>query len=300
MFKVETYLVPSSMRRVLESYAEKLRINIRATGSEDGEERLYYPNTKKGWLEIYFFAGPSVEAYSGGREAYYQRAFGYDIGGSQSTGVTPSLIGYPIIDEEGNTIAEVVENTIYVLFDLSDDESPMSPGIAASILQEILEAYIKLPALAERQKIEGKKRMELRNESYRNFQRMFGFKILQKNTDAKKQYAYLNKIAKGDIIVVNGEIRVPLGRKQTRDSTDRRKARVNIGEIFFIMTPGNSDSGDFVEIFYLDPKYHGNHDHIYNGGNLCLGNIESGIEGFLREREFAFAAEAVKLFVEES
>lgn len=300
MFKVETSYVPNyTMVAVLESYAQKLRINIKATGSSDGEGRLYYPNTKKTWLEIYFFAGPSVGAYSGGREAIYEKAFGYDLTVGQATGVTPSLIGYPIIDGEDNVVAEVVENTIYVLFDLSDYGSSSS-SVAATILQEILDAYMKLPVLGERQKLEGKKRMELRGESYRNFQEMFKRRIFHRNTDIKKQYEALGRMAKGDIVIVDGEIRIPLGKKRTRDSEDKNNPKVNIGEIYFILIPGNWADGDFAEVYYLDPRYYGRHDHISGNGDICLGNVHNGVRRFLRDHEFAFAAEALKLFVEES
>ncbi len=298
MFTVETKNVPGSMRKVLRDFAENIGMNIYAKGSDEFESALYPPNTKKDRLEIYFYAAPAVGAYSGGKEKSYYRAFGYDLDNDQSTGVTPSLIGFQIEDGEDNLVAEVVENTIYVLFDLLDFDGWLGVEEANSILQKILESYAKAPSLTKRRELEGKKKMDLRSKSFPNFRRLLADSG-HSSAEIKRQYDVITRISKGDLIVYDGGIRIPLGKKQTRSSFDR-SGQVDIGEVFFILLPEKWDDGDFVEIYYLDPRRKGKHPHIYSDGNSCIGNIHYGVSEFLHDKEIALAAEAIKLFVEES
>ncbi len=292
--------LPDGIRNILRIYAAKWKINISASDYESLDGRLAKPNMLKNTLEVWFGVSPSVGAFSGGSEDSLGEAFRMDLSFSQSTGVTASLIGFPIRDDSETVVAEVVGNSLYVLFDLSDYDTYSSSEVEVTltVLKRILDAYEKLPLLEKRTELEGRRSKYLRSNSFRNFQTFFEDSD-HSAQQIKDQYEYLLRISKGDLVINEKEIRFTLHKVQYRPTGSMSRRR-KVGDLLVILRPEDYDEADGVEIFYLDPDYEGSHDHIGGNGELCLGNIDGGVSEFLRQNELARAAESVKIFCQES
>lgn len=300
MNTVEIEGLEVEIKMILQIYAIRWKINIRAVGVPDDVDsipNLTPPNMRKNRLDIYFRSSASVGPFSDAAENSIAEVFGEELLYTQRDGVKTSLIGYPITDSDGNVAAEVVGNTIYIPFDLASYED-WEKDKALVVLKRILDAYEKIPGFDDRLKIEGEKRKALRSASFQNFQNFFRRSNFT-SSQIKKQYDYIYKISKGDLVVTEEEIRFNLGKTQYRQSGGSGN-KINIGEILVVMRPNDWNDSDFVQVFYLDPRYHGKHDHVYSYGGLCLGNIYTGVEQFLKKRELALAAEAMMIFARES
>ncbi len=300
MNTVEVEGLEEEIKLILQVYAIRWKINIHAVhiGDDDFDRPDFgIPNMRKNRLDIYFRRSASVGPFSNASENSIVEAFGVELLYSQREGVQTSLIGYPITDNDENVVAEVVGNTIYIPFDLpvyEDDEKQK----ALLVLKRILDAYEKIPGFEERLMIEGKKRQDLRSASFKNFQTFFR-RTHFSNAQIKKQYDYIYKISKGELIVTEDEIRFSLGKTQYRESGGDQN-KVNIGEILVVMRPNDWDESAFVQVFYLSPAYQGKHEHVYSCGGLCLGNIHHGVSQFLKKKELALAAESMMIFARES
>lgn len=300
MNTVEVEGLKEEIKMLLQVYAIRWKVNIRAFYIDDDDyDRPDFgiPNMRKNRMDIFFRRSASVGPFSDASEKSIVEVFGEELLYSQRDGVSTSLIGYPIIDQDKNVVAEVVGNTIYIPFDLPVYED-YEKQKTLLILKRILDAYEKIPDFDERLKIEGKKRQDLRTASFKNFQSFFRRTHLS-NAQIKKQYDYIYKISKGEMIVTEDEIRFSLGKTQYRESGGDRN-KVNIGEILVVMRPNDWDESAFVQVFYLSPAYQGKHEHVYSCGGLCLGNIHHGVSQFLKKKELALAAESMMIFARES
>lgn len=296
MYKVGGRRVPGDLINALRPYAQSLKMDISAYM---GEGNLHPPSPNRGKLMIYFYAGPSVGAYSGGEEdESLMSAFGITTEYTQRSLLTPSLIGTKIIDGDDNVVAEVVDNTLYILFDLPELDEAALHYRRIRMLEKIMDAFLKLPPLAKRIEAQIAAMSKLKHDTFRNFQRLFRFDDTHSGADIKSQYQDLIAMAKGDVIVLNGDIRVPLGEMERIDQDFGR--RTPVGEIYFILRPSRAQDNDSVQIFYLTPEFSLTHDFIYRHGGICMGNIAGQVDNFLEDHEFLIAARSVKLFIENS
>jgi len=123
---------------VLEEYAELLNVKIVVSNPHVnqiiGKGVTLEPEAKEGTLFIKFYASPEKT-----KAKSYDEVFGFKLGTSQSDGVEYSGQGQPIIDPVSEaTIAEVVGDNLYVLFDL-----PHNDGLKNSqkVMRQIMEQY---------------------------------------------------------------------------------------------------------------------------------------------------------------
>lgn len=284
--------VGSPMMQILQEYAEKIGTSIFVV---DNQGELYSPKAQKR-LTICFYGSPTLGPFSGGAETYIEKVlYRFSLEDSQKNALTPSLVGLKISDPNGVTVAEVVENTLYILINILEDE-----GHSEKILDRIMADYMKLPtSLEERRSIISNRIEKLRSSSEVNFKKLF-CQTLHKDIEINKQFDVLKRMSKdGDLIIANGEIRVPLGRViMTRKYSDHSETKLDIGKIFFVL--GRIQTKEpTVQIFCLTKDPDDSNDYIGDMGYVCLGNISYGVNKLIRDSEYALAAEAVKLFIEE-
>lgn len=117
---------------VLQNFASVIKKNIDVYNPHGSTKAKSRAKTK---LSIYFFSTPVNTERTKIIEAFNIALIN---GGAQSA-VTPSGRGFPIKDNTGTTIAEIVdENNLYILFDLPHD----SRSESAKILEIILKKYL--------------------------------------------------------------------------------------------------------------------------------------------------------------
>ena len=290
--------IPQELRQILQLFTEGVGSDILVHKPESSSGDLFPPSKHVNRLTIYFGKAPAIGPYSGGEEAIIKSAFGVHLSVDQWYSYTPSLLGERITDEDGHTVAEVVDNTLFILFDIANDFNPRDTHTnknTQEVLRKIMDKFLELPSLSERKKQIAARKEELDENSWKEFVSIA--KTFEKHippADIKKQFEFLTKMARGNLVVTNGEIRVPLGHKI---AITNRGRKVNIGDVFFKFERPRHLSD--VKIFHLTPGKMGTHDYIYSHGIICLGNISSGVDELLEKGEFGLAAEAVKLFVEE-
>lgn len=117
----------SDMLPVLQEFAELLQKNIYCSNPHGSSAS---PQTKGGALYIKFWSSTKGERGSDTR-----KAFGIPLESAQSNDVLPTGDGLPIADPEGQIVGEVVEGTLYVLFDLPHGFN------AGKLMRAILEQY---------------------------------------------------------------------------------------------------------------------------------------------------------------
>lgn len=114
---------------VIEKYAKLLSLDIYASNPH-GRPRDAKKEPRK--LFLYFWSAPRYN------EIKISSVFGIVLEDGQKDACEPSGHGYVIRDEKETAVAEIVEGTLYILFDL-----PHGPN-AAELLEKIMEVYLNL------------------------------------------------------------------------------------------------------------------------------------------------------------
>lgn len=273
--------------KTLEKFAKANNTRVRVVKLDNS---AYPVNNDPDILTIVFFGYPNVDNFSGGAARYVSDFYDGYLSEGQATGIAPSLIG-ETIGTRNHTYAEVLGNTIYILFDLLYEDD----WRAEEKLEVLLKEYLKLPPFAVRLRLVRDKMARLRKESFENFKRIFLYKRSLKTTiEIKQQYDYINSISKSQVIVDDNEIRVNLGIVRTLDTNTNTKR--SVGQHFFVMDTDKNE----VSVFQLAP---GSHRHPYFGnaeGSVCFGTIDEGLSNFIENCEYAHAARGVKIFASEA
>jgi len=259
------------IRPVLEEYSIKLGVEIFVKNPHGGSST---PKNEEGKLFIYFWS--CAEKY---RHTVLDSAYGMRLKNGYADACEPSGLGTVIFDPDGVAVAEVVEGTLYVLFDLPHYDSP-----ARELLQSIMEAFVQTYQKPKKY------------YSWKNFVEIFRRRdgLLEMNrTLIHQRYDDLKKAAKGNLKVEKDKIIVTLGpiiRTREDDYGDLKHA--NLGKYSLVIFPKKNE----VEIY--PSRKRDLHPHVFANGDVCWGNAFDAMHTFVMKREFDLAVQLAEIFLE--
>jgi hypothetical protein len=271
---------------VLEAFAVKNKTRITVAL---GDRESFPVSRARDRLTVVFYGYARLGQYSGGSQASGRRVEGFDLERDQTTFIEPSLISETLSDRE-ITYAEVVGNTLFILFDLLGG---LDTSQSARILERILQKFLTLPAYEVREKQISARIEKVVSESWENFNGLFA-DSLKLEREIRAQFDFIRKIAKSALVVTKTEIRIDFGYVAMKDRIGGKK--YNIGQHVCII----DIDGPNVLIFNQNKKDK-RHPHIYDkDGWVCFGTIAEGLNAFVRDHEFANAVEGIRLFLAEA
>jgi hypothetical protein len=284
-----------AVKIVLEEYALKLGVKI-VVNSTDGDEtsRLSKPRHQKNTLFVNIHSGPSIGIFSSYHTSgeLVREVFDYSLG-EDSYHCSP--VGIKIMDDNQVVAAEVIEGTLFVLINLLPADVP------DQIMREIMEEYVKsVPKeLSDRRKIVKQNIARVRKNSWNNF-----IKIFRRSEDGKlernrklirERYDELKATVKrGRLIVLpDGEIHADLGYITHHEYGEK----TYLGEVLLVIETND----EVVKVYGLSTQKStniDNHPHVWGDGDMCLGNIDSGIDKLLEQKQYAFVVETMIDYME--
>lgn len=144
----------SELHPVLQSWADRLKLNISIRNVHNVEENWDGMQPDAGWLRVLFWANASGLSGVGSPVFYNKPVYGVFLASCQSDNVMPSkLADYEIISPEGTVVAEVSGRTLFVLFDLPH-------GPCAKIMDGIMSQYRTAAVMAADSTVEISKRLQ--------------------------------------------------------------------------------------------------------------------------------------------
>lgn len=327
----------SAVRATLMPYAEELNLRIVATNAQGG---CVSPHNDVDVLRLHFYAFPAVQAPNGIQpQAQYTQlasAFGVSLPVGVCNGLQPSGLGRPLIaPDEGITVAEVVNDSLYVLFSLTYP-CPGSSDVIRSILAPLMELY--LDACRPRAAAEGDartqyaqacgRRLRLRralleskvNELGQEIART-GQSLVEKTRERRRVLDELEGFKhRSGALQASFEAEY----ETLRNSPHIKRVEVQSAYIhisldgILIRYAGKSYclgpyrmqiplDGGRVRIQSEQPKPHSDgrlyhHPHVWGpeGDQICYGSIAADVPALLAEREFATAIDMLIAFLHEA
>jgi hypothetical protein len=139
------------MERVLWDFARMHSLHIFVSNPSG---RSTKPKTAEGCLWIRFWSAPRFKSRT------LTAAFGTSLNFYQQAATEPSGQGIPILDTSHQVVAELVQDTLYILFDLPQEDN------AGTLLSAILAEYeIVILPLEEQARIRGLQQTEILEQS---------------------------------------------------------------------------------------------------------------------------------------
>ncbi len=316
----------TEIKPVLQEFADLLGRDIHVSNPHGKASQPAKAGSGK--IHIRFWSRPgAAEA----EKTSIAEVFGIRLGDGQRDALTPSGQGIPIVDPDGVVAAEVIEDTIFVLFDL-----PHKSGNAGQLIRKIMEEYAILqkdPEELERLRAEARER-EIRasREAYvrecgrrlestiaatrrsiedaertiRDCQKRIteavraqsGFckkleQLLQSSAELEKSFAEeFNKLC-----AVPGVERVRVTDGVVQIFTDNVEIKYG-GSVYdigrFRLDIYTSGSNGGVRAFNLTRTVNGHaHPHVKSDGNCCLGNIADGVAKLIGEYQYSVLAQVM-------
>lgn len=330
----------SILKPVFEDFAARLAVNINVAnphGRYVEEEFRSNPPAEKGVLFVRFWAsGNPPKDRVKWPTIRFASVFGVRLqAGGQGDGTDPSGKGEAIRDDTGQVVAEVVDGTLYVLFDLPHSREMHT----ANIMRRILETYEKthqayvedlIEDEAERRAVNrprfigecGARILQEKNETEANLREaeasLHG--TTQTIVDLEKR---LLDLRRQELLLLEGEKQRDVRFGEEFDTLSRmphvKKVLVQNGTVFvftdtvFIeFDEQRWEIGDFkigidaegglsiynLRAHELTGQTNMHHPHVFDGGtNPCLGNIGVGLREMLDRHEYAVVAQVVIEFL---
>jgi hypothetical protein len=311
---------------VLRNFAGRIKRNI-VVSNPHGES--FPPMTDPETLYIRFWSTPKEST----KHIKIHQVFGWALGSSQSDALLPSGKGFFIRDDD-TIIAELVEDTLYVLFDLPHSQGC---GLLMAGIIERLEPFLVSPGFEKQpKKVAGRGRNNSRQayidlcsrrgqserttaeaqliESQAKIQQSGKLlaQAIQKQLAARERLAVFGNDAEleeqygkefDQILSFEGVQRVEVKNNVILVFTDPieieyQNSIYDIGSFRIEIYP-NADSGG-VKCFNLSRQtpngFH--HPHIGKFGECCLGNIAAGIFQFIGEHQYAPVVQIMLKYLE--
>jgi len=323
------------MEPVLKEYTELLGLKIRISNPHSSE--IPVAIGRDDTLFIWCWAIPKIRGrYDGGAATKIKSCFGIRLAGGQSDGITPTGVGVPMVDGDGNTVAEVIDNNIFVLFDL-----PHAP--AAEPLRAILESYCQtmlgvdkadiaekmtlkreealakeaehsrdnyINACANRlgsEKERASKAIKEHNAEIADYQKRLVETYRKRDEDMARVMA-LEAIDGGENTKYGAEYdALAEVEKVKRVIVRDGMVQVYTDNIYINYDGKTYDIGEFRIDIGTNGELHAinltrtisgkAHPHIDSNGWICLGNVSSGIAELIANYEFAVVAQIMIQFL---
>ena len=290
------------------------------------------PHTGEDSIHIRFWSIPSN--YTRNRVSI-GTAFGIGLSSAQCDGFAPTGSGIPIDDDDGNVVAEIVGNTIYVLFDLVHEPENVGPVMGeimrryteiATLTPEELEKHFE--ELSKRQNNMVKRayiracgrRREARLRQFQDsiraaestindFQRRLSVEV-QRLRDHRAELKVLENMDDDTDYGAEFDKLLEVPEVEKVDVTD--KISVTTKKVVITHEGREFTMGRFRIDFYLrdhigvlrchnlDTTFRGGdyyHPHIRSSGECCFGNMSEGIGQLIGEFQFSIATQMLIQFL---
>lgn len=153
----------NKIRRLLEPLAEQIGMPIKLSYTNRGS--VVPPTGEQDLMYVRVMSAPVEYERSDSLEEEVREIFGREIGGCRC--ILPTNVGYAIVSSEGDIVAEVSGNTVYILFAIEGTRN------GPEIIKKVLEEYVRIenkPRLKKKLEKEAKDRIA--NETEHNFARL--------------------------------------------------------------------------------------------------------------------------------
>lgn len=299
-----------------ESFKTYLRISnphgISAKPNKQEKDKLY----------VFFYSCPQTE--NNPTKKTFTKVFGIDLSADQGMGFEPSTLGLNIMDDD-QVVAQYLEGTLYILFDLPHERSIKTKLIWRRILEEFATQVLIGTASKDQKNVLAKKfgqfkyfdfKTALEKQNKRNTDRLqsvinelnrdidhFTAEIVSKSRElnglvetqnkAKQLSVDFNPIME-KIQKINGIEKVeydevggkPILIFYTRPIEITHEGKTYLMGKYYIEVYFDGDNGG-VRIHNLSKKIRGQFDHPHiEMGRCCLGNIKSVIPQLIAEYKF--------------
>lgn len=202
------------MKPVLQKYADLLDVDIYASNPHGRSSRV---ECEDGKLHIRFWSYvPNGKMTSCDRKKY----FGINADGGQTDGFSGEPTGFPIFDDGGILVADVVGGTMFVLFDLPHGDH------AGLFLEKIMERYsqnFKDPEEWKRQKEEWEKKIQ--EEQKKEY-------VAYRNNHLEEQKNTLkNEMRQGENTIKDAQRMIVKAVRAMRDANEHLKLLSNVQNV---------------------------------------------------------------------